>query len=198
MTVSVIFIVFVHEYNRKKYDTNNNKPRPLGRGIRLQNRKWALALRNIKHKKMKTLLNIFLLFILICSFHTEAYCQPFSLDETFESSYTFMNHFNNNEVGGINTIIELVDGSIRLSGGFIDPYYPNLSTGMLKLFPNGNYDAAFYFYGGDASGKIFRYQDYLYYIGQNGTTGRVDIQSGVVDSVFRDNKDSSNWGGGNT
>ncbi|MCF8371826.1 MAG: T9SS type A sorting domain-containing protein [Bacteroidales bacterium] len=125
----------------------------------------------------------------------ESFSQPFSLDETFQSSYIFRNYYDNNEVGAINKVIELEDGSLRLSGGFFDPFNPNRGASILKLSSIGGYDPSFFFPGYGGSIKTFRYQDYLYLIGQSGTTNRLDIQTGALDSVFWYNKNSSNWDG---
>ena len=126
--------------------------------------------------------------------------QPFSLDNSFQSTYQFMDPVFENEVGAINRIIEMEDGTLRLSGGFDDPNDLYEISHIVKLSPNGVFNPSFNNIGASVGiSGIYKYLPYIYWYcrGGGGHIGRVNAETAEIDMFFYNNKDSSNWLGGN-
>ncbi|MEA3444513.1 MAG: T9SS type A sorting domain-containing protein [Bacteroidota bacterium] len=143
---------------------------------------------------MKTLQKCYMIILLLHFSCTIIYGQPFSLDNTFESSYVFRDYYDNNEAGGIISVIELDDGSLRIGGGFQDPF-DIYNIGLnIKLHSNGMFDPSYGIFGGGVGLSIYYRHPYIYYLNW-GTLGRCDYQTGIIDTVFYNNKYISNYGG---
>ncbi|MCF8372610.1 MAG: T9SS type A sorting domain-containing protein [Bacteroidales bacterium] len=139
-------------------------------------------------KSRKTLF----LFSISYLFVVSIFAQPFSLDETFQSTYVFryFNYFD--EVGNIGSLYEMDDGSLRIGGAFQDPYDNTFIGNNIKLFSSGLFDPN-YGFGTAGDGVAINYfYPYIYISGWSGMV-RSDYQTAAIDTVFTYYSVSSNW-----
>jgi hypothetical protein len=121
--------------------------------------------------------------------------QPFSIDDTFQPTYVFRDYWDEDEAGSIIKVIELDDGTLRLSGGFQDPYDNYYIGNNIKLSSTGVFDPNYGTPSTENGYMINYHHPYILIYNFFGLV-RTDYQTGVFDTVFLNNQDSSNWGGG--
>ena len=143
---------------------------------------------------MRTYFKVILLSLLIGIQSNDLFSQPFSLDESFQSTYVFRDFWDEDEAGAIIKVIELPDGSLRISGGFQDPYDNYYIGNNIKLSMNGAFDPGYGFPTDEQGVWIDYFHPYIYIYSWSGIV-RGDYQTAVFDTVFVNNQDSSNWGG---
>jgi len=109
-------------------------------------------------------INYKLLFTILISIACglSLFAQPFSIDNTFESTYVFRNFTFENRAGSIVTVIELPDGSLRISGAFQDPYDSYYIGNNIKLSLNGEFDSVYGFPTDEQGYYIDYYHPYIY------------------------------------
>ncbi|MCF8373791.1 MAG: T9SS type A sorting domain-containing protein [Bacteroidales bacterium] len=146
---------------------------------------------------MKTFFGLLAIFLLSQFIDLSLYGQPFSHDTTFQSSYTFRDFYSPERVGGIASVIEMDDGSIRVGGGFQDPFDNTFIGNLIKLNQVGQFDPNF---GVGTSGEgivAFLHLPYFYTMSSLGFIKR-NYQTLEKDTIFSNNRDSSNWSGGSS
>ena len=136
--------------------------------------------------------SVLFFFVFLSSHLLQA--QPFSLDTTFKPTYTFRDFYFEDRGAGITRVYEMDDGSLRLGGGFQDPFDNTMIGEMIKLDQNGTFDPTFGFGGGGVSIGLHYKNPYLYVNGTLSCLLRLDSENCERDTVFDNNRISSCWG----
>lgn len=133
--------------------------------------------------------------LIVCSI---SQAQNYQLDTSFESAFKFR-EFNSwpweNKTGVIYNVILAEDSSLRVFGRFTNPYVSGSAGDVIKVLEDGTYSSDFEFYGGNANGLQAKQFDGAAYIYHSYHFGIIDIETGVINQTFMDNKNLSDWGG---